>query len=349
MPTTERFDPRLTETSPEQEASTIPQPVAEVGEDVRYLRQDELTLWDAFVDASPQGSLFTRSWWLEAVGADTRVLACFRNGRIAAGIPIHFQKYYGLPFCRMPKLTPRWGVLLPPRQGKLATIASTENELLVAMAKALQKQRFFFQAFSTEFDNWLPFYWQGYSQTTRYTFQLPVQNIDLVWQNMARNVRNQISAAKRLGITVTPCGPEQVFALEEETFRRQKLRIPHTSECLQRLYSAAKERNSGECLAAIDPKGNIHGASFYVWDAQTTSALILGNNSELRTSGAGSLLHWSMIQSAAQKSKVYDFCGSFVEGIERFVRSFGGTRVPYYQISRFPAPVKAYLSCIGKI
>jgi lipid II:glycine glycyltransferase (peptidoglycan interpeptide bridge formation enzyme) len=115
------------------------------------------------------------------------------------------------------------------------------------------------------------------------------------------------------------------------------------------LVSAAQEQNSGECLAAIDPEGKVHGASFYVWDSQTTSALILGINSELRTSGAASLLHWSMMQSAAQKSKVYDFCGSVVEGIERFVRSFGGTRVPYHQISRFPRLAGAYLSLMGKI
>jgi hypothetical protein len=339
----------LTEPSVQKEISSVPPPGTAISEDVRYLRNEEFAQWDAFVDASPQASLFARSWWLQAIGGDTRVLACFKNGRIAAGIPLHFERYWGITICRMPKITPRWGVLLPPQKGKSATIAATENGLLTTMAKALQKERFFFQLFSAELDNWLPFRWQGFSQTTRYTYQTSVQDIDQVWQNMTHNVRNQIGCAKRLGITVAPCGPDQLFELEEETYHRQGLHMPHTREYLKRLVSASEERNSGECLAATDPAGKVHGASFYVWDTHTTSALILGINSELRTSGAASLLHWSMLQSAAQKSKVYDFCGSVVEGIERFVRSFGGTRVPYHQITRFPRLASAYLAFKGKI
>jgi hypothetical protein len=328
---------------------SILQPEINAGGNVRCLRQDESALWDAFVDMSPQGSVFTRSWWLQQVGATTRVLACFRQGHIVAGIPLYFQSHYGISVCRMPKLTPRWGVLLPPLCGTRAAVASEETRLLTTMAKALQKQRFFIQHFNPAIDNWLPFRWQGYAQTTRYTFQVSVQNIQSVWQNMAHNARQQIKNAQRLGITVVPCTPELLFALEEETYSRQGLRTPHTLEQLKRLVSASGDRCSGECLAAVDPRGNVHAASFYVWDAQATSALILASSSKLRASGAASLLHWHMMQSAAERSKVYDFCGSVVEGIERFIRSFGATRVPYHQISRFPWPVKAYLSNVGKI
>jgi hypothetical protein len=111
------FDYRLGDRSAQKLSRGSPSG-SEVSESVRYLRQNEFALWDEFVDISPQGSLFVRSWWLQAVGKETRVLVCIRNGRIVAGIPLLFENRYGLKVCRMPKLTPIWGVLLPPRIGK---------------------------------------------------------------------------------------------------------------------------------------------------------------------------------------------------------------------------------------
>ena len=353
MATARSFDSSIEETAPTANApareAKATQQAVPVAEEIRCLRPDEMALWDSFVDCSPQGSLFSRSWWLRAVGGDTRVLGCFRKGQLVAGIPLHFEKYYGIPFCRMPKITPLWGVLLSPPNGKRASVASEENGILKAMAAALRQYRFFFQFFSTEFDNWLPFFWAGYSQTTRYTYRIAVDDLDRVWQEMAPNVRNQIRAAQKAGITVVPCGPEQVYALEEETYRRQGMKMPHSWEYLSGLYKAAQEQDAGACAAAVDAKGNVYCAGFCVWDSQTTSALVLGNNSELRTSGATSLLNWHFIQESSRRSKTFDFCGSFVENIERFVRSFGGRRIPYYRITRFPRLVKAGLSFAGKI
>ena len=53
-----------------------------------------------------------------------------------------------------------------------------------------------------------------------------------------------------------------------------------------------------------------------------------------RSSGAQSLILWEGIQFAAAHSKVFDFEGSMVEGIENFFRQFGGVCTPYYVVSR---------------
>ena len=43
---------------------------------------------------------------------------------------------------------------------------------------------------------------------------------------------------------------------------------------------------------------------------------------------------WEGIQFAAKKSKCFDFEGSMIEGIENFVRQFGGEPVVYYELKR---------------
>jgi hypothetical protein len=316
---------------------------------VRYLRPDEFALWDEFVDASPQGSLFCHSWWLRAIGGDTRVLAHFKDGHLAGGIPLHFEKQWRLTVCRMPQLTFAWGVLLPRPQGKRAHTATEEMATLRALANALTTHQVWIQSFSPAFDNWLPFYWQGFGQTTRFTHRINLQNLDEIWQGISKQRRGCIRSVERSGITIVPSGPEQVYELEEQTFRRQGMKMPHARKYLERLYVAAKAEGAGECFAAIDGCGTVHSAGFLVWDDRVAYALALGNDTSQRSSGATSLLEWHLIKFAADRSALFDFCGSMLEPVERFVRSFGAVRVPYYRISKFPAWLKAPLAFAGRI
>ncbi len=58
---------------------------------VHTLLPDQDPLWDAFVDRSPQGSVFCYSWWLGAITkGNFRILAVFRNDEIVAGIPLAY-------------------------------------------------------------------------------------------------------------------------------------------------------------------------------------------------------------------------------------------------------------------
>ena len=47
---------------------------------LRYLSGNEYRQWDELVEASPQGSLFCRSWWLKVAAPDIRVLGYFDRG-----------------------------------------------------------------------------------------------------------------------------------------------------------------------------------------------------------------------------------------------------------------------------
>ncbi|HXY04538.1 MAG TPA: hypothetical protein VEI49_13280, partial [Terriglobales bacterium] len=137
---------------------------------LRYLRPDELTtIWDALVDISPQGSPFVRSWWLNAIGGTVKVLGYFKGGSLIAGIPLYSEKRFGITVYTMPKLTQTLGPVLASSPGKQVAALWQEMEVLSAFAKELAKFRVFFQAFHPSLHNWSPFYWNGFSQTSRAT------------------------------------------------------------------------------------------------------------------------------------------------------------------------------------
>lgn len=93
----------------------------------------------------------------------------------------------------------------------------------------------------------------------------------------------------------------------------------------------------------MDPHGTPHSAAFAVWDNEVLYALVQGNATDHRGSGATSLLEWEMIKFSAERGRIFDFCGSMLEPLEHFVRSFGSVRVPYYRITKSPFWMKALL------
>ena len=316
---------------------------------LRYLSGAEVSLWDELVTISPQGSPFTRPWWLRAVGGRVRILGYFKDGHLVAGIPLYFEKRFGVTLCTLPKLTQTLGPVLAPFEGRDSKAHSEEMHILDAFADELAKQRVFFQAFHPSLHNWSPFYWRGFTQTTRATKVIDVQSPNKLFENLSNVARRNIRKAERQGIQLNICSPARVWEAESKTFERQKLKVPHSLEYLQRLYRSAKEMGCGECFEAVDRDGRLHSASFMIWDPKRAHFLVSGGDPELRTHGANSLLLWHMIEFAATKTQVIDFSGSMLQPVESFMRDFGTRQVPYMWVMKFPLPLKLYLVARGKI
>jgi lipid II:glycine glycyltransferase (peptidoglycan interpeptide bridge formation enzyme) len=118
------------------------------------------------------------------------------------------------------------------------------------------------------------------------------------------------------------------------TFAAQKRKNPMDKELIRRIVETCEAAGHGKYLEARDPEGNVHSCAYFVYDEQVCYYLLGASDSRFRSSGAQSLVLWEGIQFAAQHSKVFDFEGSMVEGIENFFRQFGGVCTPYYEIRK---------------
>src|SRR5581483_4608438 len=94
---------------------------------------------------------------------------------------------------------------------------------------------------------------------------------------------------------------------------------------------------AGEILVARDESGRMHSAAMFVHDERTTWYLLGGSDTELRASGSASLLMWEGIRAAGSRSTAFDFEGSMLRHVERFVRNFGGEPVPYSIVRHTPS------------
>ncbi len=332
-----------------QRAPSPPKAAAPQKSGLSLLTPGELPLWDALVEESEQCSVFAKSWWLEATCGQPRILGYFEPGRLLAGIPLYYERRFGLKMCRMPKLTQTLGITMRPLSGKQVAQNAREMEILDAFAQRLAEESVFIQAFHPSMQNWLPFYWHGFTQTTHYTYVYEdLSSISDLWNGLGTDRRANMRKARRLGLTVRECGPEAVYYAANLTFERQKKKCPFTLEYLSRIYEAARAQDAGVCMAAMDSGGKIHAAECMVWDAKRSYGIAGGHDTALGSSGGAVLLRWAMVEFAATRTAIFDFEGSMHRPIEASFRSFGAKRVGYQRIVKMPRWLRIGLCAAGR-
>lgn len=282
------------------------------------------------------GSLFSQPWWLDAVAPGAwDEITLEGEGEVLARLPYVIKKRFGLTLILMPRLTQTLGPWFAPHEAKYVTQMSRQHELMNSLIEGLPKFDYFYQNFHYSITDWLPFYWRGFTQTTRYTYVLEeLEDLDAIWGEMRENIRRAVRKARKQLVVRSDLGLDRFLDLNAQTFERQGLPLPYSRELVVRLDSACREHHCSKIFFAEDAQGRVHAAAYIVWDEQAAYYLMGGADPELRSSGATSLVLWEAIQFAAGVTRTFDFEGSMIESIERYFRAFGARQKPYCRVTK---------------
>ena len=280
--------------------------------------------------------VFSRDWWLDAAcGDDWDVLLDEKNGKIHAAMPLYVPCRY---ITSMPHYTQSMGVWFAAgaADAKYSSLLEQRQAICKSFIEKLKPYKSFLQNFSHDFTDWLPFYWEKYSQTTRYTYILhEIKNIEKILSGMSQQTRRNLKKAEEQSITVRQgVGIDEFLKIQALTFERQKTRNTQSSAVLQRIIEAARERGQGDIFGGYDKDGNLHATAFVVWQNSSAYYIAGGGDPSLRSSGAHTLVLWEAIKYVSQYTDMFDFEGSMIPGVERFFREFGAEQTPYFMISR---------------
>jgi hypothetical protein len=291
-------------------------------------------------------AIFQQSWWLDAVASGHwGEVTCERGGRIVARLPYVIR---GRPRMRMltqSSLTQTLGPWLEPSTAKPAHALAREHELLGELEAQLPRSYGFSQQFSPAVTNALPFYWAGYRLEVRYTHRIEgLESPDALWNALRGNVRREIRKARRRVEVIPDLGIDRFHDVLSKTYERQRLPAPRPLADLDRLEAAVVARDAGTTLFARDDAGRIHAVVWVVWDRHAAHYFLAGADTELRNSGASSLLVWEAIMRARAHTDVFDFHGSMLPSVERFFRAFGARQTPYLSVTRMNPALRMALS-----
>jgi hypothetical protein len=288
--------------------------------------------------------LFRQSWWLDAAAGPGGwgEVSVSEGGRPVACLQYGVRRRWGLTALGMPPLTPTLGPCLARMEGKDGSVLAREKDIVEQLHAQLPKHDYFAQNFAVETTNWLPWHWLGYDETTRYTYVLDLtRGEDALWKGFLPKVRSDVrKATSRFGVSVCPDADlERFLAVQELTFKRQGIPCPIERAVIERVDAACAERGCRRIFAAVDSAGQVHAAAYVVWDASRAYYLLGGGDPLLRNSGATSLVLWEAIRFATTVAPVFDFEGSMMESVERFIRGFGATQLPYHRVWRAPSRI----------
>lgn len=284
--------------------------------------------------------LFGQFWYLNAVcGQDNwEPIIIEDKGIVIATLPVFKTKKLLFNVIQQPLLCQNNGLWLaesPSKkiEKKMSFEKKTLNKLIMELNK--YKLSSYKQNFNLDFKNWLPFFWNGYSQTTRYTYEIKEdQNIDNIYMNFSTRLRTDIRNAEKYLKIDNNVDLEDFYNLNNQVFIRQGIRNPISKKLLKNVVQEAKYNKSCYIIGAFDNNSILQASALFIKDSKRLYYLMSGQNHENRNSGGLSLVLWHAIQIAVESGLIFDFEGSMMENVEKYIRSFGAIQRQYFEISK---------------
>lgn len=279
--------------------------------------------------------LFFKPWYLDAVTQDGDWdVSIVMSEKLVLGVwPYFVKRKYSLTYLTQPHLTPFLGPLIFNDDiEKRTTLLSREKKILGQLEEQLPQTSFQVIQGHPSFTYWNPLAWKGFSQTTRYTYQLDLtQSEDELKSQYDRKIRHtlkakQIEIREELNVAL-------LYDLTIKTFQRFNQAPPFGKDFFMLLFNElVTHKACFQLVAVVDDIAK--GSVLIVYDEKTAYLLITGREDDIPNGLVAKLIDKAIFKSKELGLDIFDFEGSMIESIESFFRSFGGKPTPYFKLFR---------------
>ncbi|WP_321470628.1 GNAT family N-acetyltransferase [Halarcobacter sp.] len=297
--------------------------------------------------------IFSKDWWLDCVCGEKNwdVALVEKGGQVVASMPFFLTNRFIFSIVTMPKLTQNMGPFIKYPSGQYYyKKLSWEKEIIELLINQIPKFDYFIQNFNYKLDNWLPFYWKGFQQSTKYTYIIENKRYnDIEKELFNESRRRRIKKARKQDIEIFESNDIRLFyKLNMKTFIRQGIKIPYSFNYVEKLYKTCSINNAVKILFAKYNE-EIVATSFLVFDDKTVYYLMGGIEPSKSNLGAMDLIHFESIKFAMENNYDFDFEGSMIENIEHYFRSFGSIQKPYFQITKIKSKILKLRNFINEL
>ena len=146
--------------------------------------------------------------------------------------------------------------------------------------------------------------------------------------------RNLKKAEKSLEVG-TSISFDELWALVEEVFKRQNKKPHYGKSHMQGIFDSASDLGGQRIYTALKD-GEVVGVLWILFDQNSCYNFISGAKEEVRSFQPNTLLLYRAIEEAFENQQNFDFFGSSIPSIQRYVRSWGAEPISYFAIEAKP-------------
>jgi hypothetical protein len=310
--------------------------------EVKEVKREEYGLCDELVRRSPQGTIFHSSDWSSMCATSLRkglrIFGCFRRGCLVAGCIFYVYKkgFFKIASSAFSPATPFGGIILekPPTKDVKKTeesFSNTVNPLRVALEN--EDLDYIHLVNSPDLADIRPLTFNGWDSLVYYAYYLDLGDFE---KNISKDARWTIDKATKNGVVIEKSEDIVFFwKLWTETFARQNLRPPASEDFFKNALVLLQNQNKGEMWTARNKSGEVAAAEILVHDDKRGYRWSAASHTELRKSGAPSLLLYEMLQDLKKIGlKEINLMAANTPHLAKFVAQFNPRLVPYYSVGR---------------
>lgn len=285
-------------------------------------------------------SLFSMDWWIDSVADDGSwdVAIYKKNDNVIAALPFYIKKKGPFTLLTMPKLTQNFQIWINyPANISDQRKLDFEMDAVNGVVKLLPKADYSSFNIHGVNENLLPFQWGGFSETALYTYVVKgLEDLDEVFSRFDSSMRNKVRKAEKIVEVKFIDDVSEFYSINKKTFDRQNMDMPYGLEFLSGHDKVLSEKGARKIFVAADDSGAIHSALYLTWDSKSSYVHMVGEDPELRSSGAGIKLIWEAIKFTKNTLGLdcLDYEGSMIKSVELVRRNCAGQQRIYSRVSK---------------
>jgi len=309
----------------------------------RELRDADFEAWCAVLGRSPQGGVYGRPEYLdalcEATGATYRIVGVFLNDQLVGGVPLYQRRQRAGTVVTNRTLLYYNGVALdlPPKKFHSDQTAQMQS-VLAALEHSVTQRGYAHVTLHNHgsLTDMRPFLAKGWQASLSYTYVVSLTDLAQQWERVDQNLRRLIRRCEREGVTYREDADfDALFRLHWQTHRRKRAPLYLPEAAFRRFFERVHGCGFARLGHAVYQDKVVASQLMLAGPHPVSHTICAGADEEHLRLGASAFLRWHAFLSLQRDGFVSnDLTDAALNPVTRFKSQLGGDLTPTLSVSR---------------